>query len=454
MGLARVLARSLTPPERLDRRARSLLALLGATALVNEYDFGIQVLALPQIQQGLAIPESELARVIAVMRLGMAPAILLAWWADRVGRRRLLLATILGFTACTVATAFARTPEQFMWLQFTARVFLTAEDVLAVVVLTEELSARSRGYGIGVLAACGALGHGVASLLFSQVGVLPYGWRALYVVGAVPLLLLAWYRRNLRETARFEHERAARGDDRGWRAAARPLLALARMYPGRLAALATALLPWAFVIASALTFQSKLLQQEHGWSPGQVAMLYLGGGALAVLGNLVAGSLGDRLGRKPVLIGGVVLFGIGAFWFYGATGAALPAAWVVMMSGSFGAGVLFGALGGELFPTSYRSTASAARTLLVSAGAALGLWSEALLYELLGSHPAAIRAMLAVLVIPPLVVALFVPETARRELEEISPERDERMRGRSTSARTGELHPIPVEARSLEGSRD
>jgi MFS family permease len=135
------------------------------------------------------------------------------------------------------------------------------------------------------------------------------------------------------------------------------------------------------------------------------------------------------VGRKRVLVAGVGLFGAGAFWFYGASGAALPAAWVLMMGGSFAAGVLFSALGGELFPTSHRSTASAARTIMVAAGAALGLWTEGLLFDLLGSHAAAIRWILAALVVPPLVVSLFIPETARRELEEISPERNERMAG-------------------------
>jgi formate/nitrite transporter FocA (FNT family) len=85
--------------------------------------------------------------------------------------------------------------------------------------------------------------------------------------------------------------------------------------------------------------------------------------------------------------------------------------------------VLVAALGGELFPTSYRSTASGVRAVVATLGAALGLWTEGRLYGLVGSHAAAITLMLAVTPIAPLVVACFLPETAARELEEISPER-------------------------------
>ena len=187
-----------------------LLGLLGATFLINNYDLGILGLALPQIQAGLAIPETEVGRVTGVIRLGVLPALALTMLADVVGRRRLLLLTILGFTVCTFATAFARDSTDFMVLQFAARMFIYAEEMLAIVVVAEELDARARGYGLGILAAFGALGHGVAAVFYSTVEVVPYGWRALYVVGLAPLLVLAWMRRNLSETRRFLDHRTTR----------------------------------------------------------------------------------------------------------------------------------------------------------------------------------------------------------------------------------------------------
>jgi hypothetical protein len=64
------------------------------------------------------------------------------------------------------------------------------------------------------------------------------------------------------------------------------------------------------------------------------------------------------------------------------------------------------------------------RTLLGTLGAIAGLAIEGTLYEMTGSHAAAITWMCAALVIPPLGIAFLLPETATRELEDIAPERE------------------------------
>lgn len=409
----------------LTPRQWSVLGLLGAAELFDQYDVGILGLALKQIQEGLAIPESQIGPVTAVARLGVLPAFALTVLADRLGRRRLLLATIVGLTLSTFATAFARDAAQFMALQFVARAFIYAETMLAVVVLAEELDAGGRGWGIGMLGALGALGHGLAAILFGFVDVLPYGWRALYAMGAAPLLLLAWFRRSLPETRRFEAHRAARraaGGPRGVRGHLEPVRLLAGMYPGRMAALAAAIVPFEFVTMTATAFMAKHMQEAHGYPPGAVTAVFLVGGALAILGNVAAGSLSDRFGRRRVLAAGVALAGAGFGAFYNASSFWVPLAWVAGIFALTGVGVLFKALGSELFPTSYRSTASGMRAILGTLGGVAGLALEGGLYELVGSHAAAITWMLPVLLLPPLVVLATVPETAARELEHIAPE--------------------------------
>ncbi len=417
------LRRLLAAPPLTPRQWRVLLAL-GVANLVDNYDGALLGLALPQIQTGLAVPDEGVGHLLAIVRLGVLPAVLLTVLADRIGRRQLLLVTILGFTVFTALTAFAADAHGFMVLQFAARAFIAAENMLAIVVITEEFDARNRGWGIGILGALGAFGYGLASLMFSLVDVLPFGWRALYVLGALPLLLVAWFRRSLDETRRFAAHRAARADPGGWRAAVQPLRNLVRMYPGRMLALGAALFPFAFVTETAMFFPSKFLQEVHGYAPHDVAVMYLTIGVLGLLGNIVAGALGDRYGRKRVLIAGLLLNGAAAAAFYNLDGWLVPLAWGVMVLTVTMVIVLFAALGSELFPTSYRSTASGMRSVIATVGAASGLTLQATLYGALGSHGAAITAMLVLVPIAPLIIALGLPETARRELEEVSPERE------------------------------
>ncbi len=406
----------------LSEKQWSVLGLLALAELFDQYDVGLLGLALSQIQAGLSIPEHQVAGVTAIARLGSIVAFALSVMADRFGRRRLLLVTILGFTACTFATAFVQNAAQFAAMQLLARVFITAETLLAVVVLTEELTARDRGWGIGLLGALGSLGQGLAAAVFAFVDVLPLGWRSLYFIGVVPLLFLAWFRRRLPETRRFEEHRAAREAAEVLGGLA-PLVHLARMYPGRVAVLAVALFPFDFVVTTAFTFMPKTLQEVHGYSPGQVTALFLVGGAVGILGNVIAGQLGDRFGRKPVMCTAMVVNALALVGFYGASGWPIPLLWVASVFSILAIGVLFKALGSELFPTSHRSTASGVRTVVATLGGVTGLALEGGLYELAGSHAAAIIWMTPVLVLPPLVIGLFLPETARRELEEISPER-------------------------------
>jgi len=157
----------LRAPEDLTRRQWRLLGLLGVTVLINHYDFGLLTAALLQIQTELGIPETEVGRMVGLIRAGAILALPLAVFADRRGRRRLLVATILGFTLCTILTAFAQTATQFTVFQFFARMFVNAEEILAIVVITEELPAKRRGFALGVLAALGSLGNGVAFIGFA-----------------------------------------------------------------------------------------------------------------------------------------------------------------------------------------------------------------------------------------------------------------------------------------------
>ena len=411
----------LRSPPPLTRGQWSLLGLLGLTLLINHYDFAILSLALPQIQAGLAIPEDRIGSLMAAIRLGVLPAFLLAFLADRAGRRRLLVVTILGFTVCTAATAFARDIWQFQTLQFLARMFIAAEEMLAIVVLTEELDAKTRGFGLGMLAAFGALGFGVAALALALVNVLPFGWRALYIVGAVPLLWIAWLRRRVPETRRFAAEQAARGSEAGLGAVLRPLRELVSRYPRRMLALCAAIAPAALIAITGTGFVSKYLQDVQGWRPGQVTLLYGVAGFLVFVSTIAAGSLADRFGRRAVMTTALLMNAVGIACFYNTSGAWIIAAWVIMTSGGVALDTLFGALGSELFPTSYRSTASGVRSAAGTTGGSAGLWLASLLFPFAGSHAAAITWLLALAWIAPLVVLFLLPETARRELEEIAP---------------------------------
>jgi MFS family permease len=407
------------PPELTARQWR-VLGLVAVVSLFEQYDLYLFSLSLKQIQADLAIGEGDLGMLGSVVRMGAVLALPIALAADRMGRRKLLLVTVLGYTLLTGATAFAPTAEAFVALQFLARAFAVAETLIAVVVIAEEFAPQHRGWGIGALGAIQACGAGLASVAFGFVDVLPFGWRALYAFGLVPLLLVAYWRRTLPETDRFEALQRQRAAVPAATPALEPVRQLFREHRRLFLALALACLAFGMAMGPAAFFAPKFLQDVHGWSPAAVASLSFFGGGFAIVGNPLSGWLSDRYGRRPM----ASIFGLGfacvVIAFYTAAGLFAPALWILLIFSMMGTEVTLAAFGAELFPTSQRSTASGVRVVMLALGTVIGLAGVSLLFGWLGSNWTAVAVLGGVSLLVPVLVWLLLPETARRTLEEIS----------------------------------
>jgi putative MFS transporter len=398
---------------------RSVLAATCVSSLGSFYTMALTAFALPQIQRGLAISEDEVGSLFALLRFGALFSLVLAVLADRMGRRRLLIASVAGCALCNIATAFAQSGLQLAWLQFGSRFFLGGQVLLAGVVVSEELSAENRGRGLGILTAVGGLGGALTLLAYAFVEHLPFGWRSLFVIGGFGLLCVPWLMRSLNETRRFAGQREQGNigttDGPAWQ----PLLDILRLYPWRLIALVGAIVPVALILEPGSVFISKHLQDDLGYSPGQVGLLVAACGIATPLGNMLSGILTDRFGRRPGTIFVSLLLSLAIAIFYNGTSMVAVALGLAMLMLSIGGiQVLHIALATELFPTAFRSTASGIREAVATLGASFGLWILSALYTVTGSHADSITWVLVLTPIAPIVL-LFIPETAGRELEEI-----------------------------------
>jgi MFS family permease len=194
------------------------------------------------------------------------------------------------------------------------------------------------------------------------------------------------------------------------------------MYPGRLLAVGAVVFLLNFSENAAGFFGPKYLQEVHGWLPWHYSLLGLMGGFVGIFGGTFAGRLSDKLGRRPVAAAFLFAHTVLIVAFYQGFGWFLAVLWVGMVFSGMAAGVVMGAFGNELFPTSYRSTASGARVIIATLGGVLGLFTESLLFGIFGSHWTAVSVLALGAFIAPLVVLSFFPETKGRELEDISPE--------------------------------
>jgi len=395
-----------------------LLRNLGVVALAlffEQYDQSMLTSALKFIAADLHMAEGDLGSYLGLIRLGALPAFLVVPFADRIGRRRVFLACVAGVSLGTFLTAFAQSALQFVALQMVSRTFILAGAAVAFVIVTEEFPAEHRGWGIGMLGALGACGHGLGAALFAAIEFLPHGWRALYAVGLCPLLLLPLFRRRVAETGRFERHVGRARSVAAWY---RPLLGLVRTHPGRAAGIALAGGLVALGEAAVFQFTGYYTQAVHGWSPAQFSAMVIIGGGVGIIGHIVAGRLGDRIGRRVVGAVFLGLFPVFAWLFYrGPGGWTVPVAWALFLFCGTAGDIVIRSLSTELFPTSHRGTSAGWLSLVQTLGWAAGLGLVGLGGELTWT-----TSVLSVADLVGGLALLLLPETRRRELETISPE--------------------------------
>lgn len=347
-------------------------------------------------------------------------ALLVIALGDRVGRRPLLIATTLLYAVFTGLTAVAHSLVLFAVIQLFARVFLVTELAVTLTIATEEFPADRRGRIIGALSALGAVGLVTVAVLYKFVAHTALGWRWLYLVGTIPLLIVAPLRLRLRESGRFV---AARALGHLLRRTTVKVLLLGP-YRGRLLTVAGVLFLFNFAVLSGSAYWTLFARNERGLS-ANTANAFLAVAVVAgIPGYLLAGRLQDRWGRRRTgtlfMLAGMVA-GIAAFQVHGRP----------LLLAALAGGVFFGlgttpvvsALASELFPTEIRATSLAlVRSVAGTLGASAGLLVVGLLasrHGLIGtvgnSMPVAAAAL-----IPAIVLLWRLPETAGQELEAIA----------------------------------
>ena len=395
-----------------------LLALLSATSFFEGYDRGILGLALNQIRDTFDLSQAEASVWIAVLFAGAVPALFVTRWADRIGRRRVLLVSITGYTLATGLTALAPTMGAYVACQFVARLFITAEAAVVWTMAAEELPAGARGYGFGLLSMAAALGVGFGAILYG--GFLePAGvsWRWMYVVGLPPLVLVAGLRRRLPESGRFLAAQAEGRLAEVWHRILQPphrrwlVLVLVTASLGELA-------------TQAGVFALDFLQDDRGLSTTTASFMLVFAGVPAMPIMVVAGGLSDRYGRRLVGCAFAVMSLTGAmafFWLPGGVPVLLPALSLLLI-GSLGSFPVLSAYTAELFPTALRGQAGAWASLArVSGQSASLVLGGARVAVTGGLSPAGTILSLG----PVAAIVLFLvwfPETHGRELEDIAPD--------------------------------
>lgn len=404
------------PP--LDPYQRRLFALLSIATFFEGFDTMLASLMLPQLGADFGASQAELFDTLAMLGLGALFGFVPLRFADRFGRRPLLLVSIGGYTVLCLMTAATRTLGEFVFCQFFARMFMVTEVALAYIVLSEEMPAERRGRLNGLLGAFASAGAILPALLLPVSIELGFGWRGLYAAGGALIGLLPLYITGLREPRAFA-SLAPRTLSAEWS----DLKSLVGVrYRRRFVAAACVWLSIDFWNSCAMFSFSFYAQTERAWTPEDLALWIPLGGVLQFFGYVGAGRLMDRYGRRPIVLLYLLLASAASALCYLARGPLVIAGYFGMLALG-GMWAVAQTISAELFPTEIRATAGGITHHLIGRlGMTLGPKSVGLLAVALGStgEAVALLGLLNLLAIP--VIARTLPETAGSALADRQPD--------------------------------
>jgi MFS family permease len=343
-----------------------VLVPLSLIGFFLNYDTGLLSLAAPAIADGLGVTVARFGIGVAVIRLAALGSMPVLRLADRVGRRQMLLVSVLAFTVATAATSLAWGLVSFVVFQMAARLFLATEESLGGIVISEEVRPDRRGAGLTLLGIIAMTGFGLVALMLLVVPLTPLDWRILYLAALPPLVLVAWLRRNLRETTAFT---VAQSEDRVQSSfwprvdrAHRPYLWRITVVLGTHGLLAT---PMFF-------YAAELAQDGYGWE-GLFTVIVIAAGPATLLGYVAGGRLSDRLGRKPLVLWSSLIVILGVLLVFSEDRWLFVPGFFLLTGADASLTAVRPSYLSELFPTEVRATLLAFVLAVIVAAGSLGL---------------------------------------------------------------------------------
>lgn len=432
-----------------SRWQTKLRMLLGTVTFFEGFDQMLVSYTLPLIRTEWSLTAWELTAAVTTGSVGMLLGALFSGGpADRFGRIRVVTAAMLVTAASSLLLVVCPNFGMFALLRFVQGVGIGAEVPVAAAFISEISRARGRGRFVMVYELAFPAGLTGAALIASVI-VPTFGWRALYLIGAIPAVLAFFVRKHVPESPRWlaTHGHLQRAEDamaaieRGVQAATRSALPpiestvdIGGEQRGRLRELVARRYRKRTVIVSVLWFGGYFVNYGlTAWLPTLYTSVYhlpIGTALNYTLLTSIAGFLGcvalaflvDRIGRRASLTAGLGIGGalLGVLALLGAHSGSAVALWCTLSAlFIFAANICMYLYTPELYPTRIRGLGASFGGAWARAGVIVG---PVVVGALMGASTSqvAVFGVLGAVGVVTGVVALGAEETAGRPLEEIS----------------------------------
>ncbi|MCT7377860.1 MFS transporter [Chelativorans salis] len=330
-----------------QQRNAVVASFLGWT--LDAFDFFILVFVLKYVATEFGTDVASVTIAIT-LTLAMRPvgALLFGYVADRFGRRPTLMVNILLYSALEFASGFAPSLTALIVLRALYGIAMGGEWGVGASLTMETIPPKMRGLVSGLLQAGYPAGYLVASLVFFLL--FPYvGWRGMFMLGALPALVVFYIRSTVDESPVFLARQHSAERGRIW--------ATIREHAG--------LFVYAVLLMTAFNFFSHgtqdlyptFLEVQRNLSTttvGTIAVIYNIG---AILGGITFGMLSEKIGRRRgIIIAALLTLPVIPLWVYSSGPVLLAAGAFLMQFAVQGAWGIIPAHLNELSPDNIRGT--------------------------------------------------------------------------------------------------
>ncbi|MGH7934003.1 MAG: MFS transporter, partial [Candidatus Binataceae bacterium] len=309
------------PPGHGRATVRSVMGML----YYQGYTIAILGIASPWIAKSFHLDQSGIARMFAWISINALGALVLSRMADRIGRRRILLWSLVGTPIFSIGAALSTRADLFIVFEIGVYSFIGATFASAIVMLAEALpvAERAKGQGYGGLAR--SLGGGVCVILMPILAHFGWSWRWLMLLPAVGILFLPALAHLLPESHRWEHAAATGISDRSrfydvfapfYRRRAIPLIIATLL--GETSGVAV--ISWPYYHAVSVV----------GLSPVQASAILLIAGGIGLCGFPIGAWFAERFGRVRAVttLGIAITLGTVPFYWGPPSHFAYPVLWL------------------------------------------------------------------------------------------------------------------------------
>lgn len=343
------------PKTKITKEMWKVFLLVWAGYIFDSMEIMLYSMAMVDISKEFGLSLSSAGLLMTLALLGYAIGGF--FWGpltDRKGRTWVLMWTVGLYSVFTGLTALSWSVASLAAFRFLTGFAAGGEWAAGAAMITETWPAHLRGRIIALMQAGWPIGAIIASFLYK--GIAPeFGWRAAFLVGVVPALLVFIVRRTLKENEHYQktREKISKSSDKFNELK----LLLSPQYRRSFFLLLITASIGLLGYYTIMTWIPGYLQKSQGFTIFKTANWFIVINVASAVGYYLFGIIADRIGRKPTFtifyLLAMIAAPVFAFSSFSEGSLLIVGALLGFSMGYFSG---FPAYGSELFPTHIRAS--------------------------------------------------------------------------------------------------